>query len=180
MYIWVAIDVDKQLEIQKEIVKNIEEKIGIKQSNASLLPLHISLKISAEVPKHYEAGLRKDITLLFESTNAFVVEVDRIELRNTIVWIKMKESEQLTKLHNELCSLYNDKYGIALHEFDMYFMYHSTLFLDSDESKVQEAFEIVKTIELPTRLTANRFIIGSSPKGKIGTYSVDDIIEHSL
>ena len=179
MYIWAAIDIEQQLVKQKEIVKNIEKEIHFVQSNVSLLPLHVSLKISSKVQDSDEENLRKDIEVLYRNIRPFEIEVDKIEINETIVWIKMKENDNLRHLHDELCTIYL-KYGIELHEFDKCFAYHSTLFLDSDKEKISDAFEQIRDIKLPKILIANRFIIGSSPEGKIGTYSVDKTIEQSL
>lgn len=177
MYIWGAIDVENQLTEQKEKAVLIEKDISFLQSNICSLPLHISLKISSDVPEKYEDYVRKEILELFQSTKPFYVEIDKIELNKSIVWIKMKENEELKKLHNDLCYIFT-KCNVALHEYDSSFIYHSTLFLDSDENKIKEAFERIKSIELPTKLVANKFIIGSSHNGEVGTYKVDSIVEH--
>ena len=176
MFIWAAIDIDNQLFEQKEIIRTVEKTVDFKQSDVSSLPLHVSLKISSEVSKEHEKALRNDIKNLLESTYSFQIEIDKIELNGTIVWIKMKENDELRYLHSELCNIYS-KYRIALHEFDKSFAFHSTLFLDSDTDKISQAFKQMKDISLPKVLLANKFIIGSSPKGKIGTYKVDTIIE---
>ena len=177
MFIWTAIDVEKYLLKEKDIFKKIDDKIGFVESNVLLLLLHISLKISTEISNEKEQDIKKDISYLLKSTLAFEIEIDKIELNNTIVWIKMKKNDNLLKIHNDLCSLFLNKYNIPLHEFDKEFIYHTTLFLDSDKSKIEEAYNLIKSINLPKKISANRFVIGSSITGSIGTYKVDEIIE---
>ncbi len=173
MFIWTAIDVDLDLLNQKEIVKSIEKEIAFKESNVSLLPLHISLKISTEINDEYEFKIRKDLENYFKSLKPFEIEVDKIELNNSIVWIKMKENDYLKEIHERLCLLFNEKYGIEPYEFDMDFIYHATLFLDSDLEKIADAYLKIKNMELPKKIIAKTFIIGSSQSGNIGTYKVD-------
>ena len=49
------------------------------------------------VPKKYEDYVRKEILELFQLTKPFYVEIDKIELNKSIVWIKMKENGELKK-----------------------------------------------------------------------------------
>lgn len=178
MYIWAAIDIDDQLQEQKEAVKRIEKEIGFAQSDISLLPLHISLKISSEVKKEDENNLTEDIKALLRTVRPFAIEVDKTELNGNIIWIRMKENPKLKYLHDALCDIYAG-YGIALHAYDMDFRYHSTLFLDGDEDKIREAFGKIKNMALPEKIIADQFIVGSSPDGKVGSYSVDFRIRYS-
>lgn len=179
MFIWVAIDVDKQLLNQKEEVKKIEKEIGFEESNISLLPLHISLKISSNVSEQIVDKVKKDIDTLFSSTNPFEIDIEGIELHDNIVWIRMIPNEHLTKLHDDLCSIFSEKYNLELQEFDNNFIYHSTLFLDSNRDKINKAYNLIQDLELPSKLVASKFIIGSSQEGKIGSYKVDKIVEKS-
>ncbi len=176
MFIWTAIDVDYDLKEQKEIIKGIEREIDFKESNVSLLPLHISLKISTEIKDIDELIIRNDLENYYKSINSFEIELDKIELNNSIVWIKMKENNYLKEIHENLCLLFNDKYGIEPYEFDKSFIYHTTLFLDSDLEKVNAAYLKIKNMALPKKIIAKSFIIGSSQSGNIGTYKVDNRI----
>ncbi len=177
MHIWAAVEVERELSEQKRVVHEIEGKIGFMESDASLLPLHVSLKIADEIPAEHEEGIRKDIHGLLLLAKPFEIEVDGIELHESIVWIKMKPNRNLIDLHQGLCELLESKYGVAPHPLDNAFIYHATLFLDSDKKKISKAYEMVKDMELPRKLSAKRFVIGSSPTGAIGTYAVDQTIE---
>lgn len=177
MYIWAAINVDNQLQTQKRIVKDIEKDISFNESNVSLLPLHISLKISTEINEEIEDEVRKDIADILRSTPRFNIDVEGVENSGTVVWIKMKENNELKSLHEKLCVLFKEKFNVPLHQFDDGFVFHSTLFLDSDVEKIKKAYMKVKNIALPQTLVAQKFIIGSSKNGEIGTYSVDQEID---
>lgn len=173
MYIWTAIDINKQLLNEKAIVKQIEDETGFEESNVFGLPLHVSLKISAEIKDSEIDSVRKDIIALFMKTPKFKMQIRGIELNDSIVWIRIEPNKYLNQLHESICKLFKDKYNVELHEFDKEFIYHATLFLDSDIKKIKEAYLKIKDIELPKELEASSFIIGSSSSGKIGTYHVD-------
>lgn len=182
MFIWTAIDVDEQLlEIKKE-AKRIETVIGFQDSNITL-PMHISLKISCPIPdEKYDEAVR-NIKMLLETMPSFEIKVNRVELHENIAWIAMESNEYLEMLHSSLDKLFLEKYQIQPHKFDLDFKFHTTLFLDGDEAKVKEAFLMIKDIELPETLTANKFIIGMSPEGKSGTYKVTEekyICKHGI
>ena len=67
----------------------------------------------------------------------------------------------------------SERFGIGLHEYDLDFLFHTTLFMDSDAEKVRRGYEAIKNIPLPSVLRANRFLIGSSPEGKLGTFRTE-------
>lgn len=171
MYIWTAVHVDEQLASIKKEAKQIEKIVGFQESNITL-PMHISLKISCPVPEERYAEVLQDLTAILENAGSFTVKTKGIELHETICWIAMEENASLKRLHDCLDRLFLEKYNVPLHEYDLDFHYHSTLFLDSDRKKVKEAFLMIKDREIPSELSANRFLIGMSPEGKMGTYRV--------
>jgi 2'-5' RNA ligase len=177
MFIWTAINVNDQLLSLKDDVKVIEGMVKYNESNTNL-PLHISLKISSKVDDNIAKKVIKDLKLLLKRTKPFPIKIEGIELHETICWVKIHESRYLNRLHKRICHLFNDKYNIPLHEFDKAFKYHITLFLDHDEAKVKEGFMHIKDSLLPKTLIASSFVIGSSPEGKIGTYTVNKEIKH--
>lgn len=171
MFIWTAIDVDNQLTEVKSQAKQIEEKVHFQESNITL-PLHISVKISCAIPDEKYEEVVKDIKEIVNAVPKFEIAVKRIELHETIAWIAVEENEHLERLHASLVKMFSEKYQVPPHKFDLDFKFHTTLFLDSDEAKVKEAFLMIKDIELPTTLVADKFVIGMSPEGKVGTYRV--------
>ena len=171
MFIWVAIDVDEQLMKIKSEAKRIEKLVNFRGSNITL-PMHISLKISCEILDEKYDDIVFDIKEILKMVHRFEIGVKRIELHETIAWIRMQGNEQLDKLHASLDRMFLEKYQLPPHKFDLDFKFHTTLFLDDDEMKVKEAFLKIKDIELPNTLVAEKFVIGTSPQGKIGTYKV--------
>ena len=175
MQIWAAVDVDKPLRRLKETVTALEKELCFEQSNCSALPLHISLKLPAEVPDSSMDALREDISALFQAADAFETETDGIELHDGLIWIRIRENERLRSLHSSLCTLYRERYGLPLHRFDTgsAFTFHVTLFLDRDMEKLRQAYQRIRSLPIPRVIPADTFIIGSSPEGQPGTWHVD-------
>ena len=65
-----------------------------------------------------------------------------------------------------------EKYNIPLHEYDLDYKFHTTLFMDDDWEKVKQAYRKIRHMKLPARLTAERFVIGVSASGALGTYRI--------
>ena len=171
MYLWTAIDVDEQLAPVREEAKRIEKAVVFQESNITL-PLHISLKISCPVPEERFEEALADLTGILEKAGTFAVRTKGIELHDTICWIGMEENPCLRTLHDRLDRLFLEKYRIPPHKYDLDFQFHATLFLDSDSKKVKEAFLLMKDTAVPKVLKAEKFLIGMSPEGKMGTYRV--------
>jgi hypothetical protein len=70
-----------------------------------------------------------------------------------------------------------DKYGIPLHEYDLDFIFHTTLFMDGDKEKINAAHTLLGDLNLPETLEANTFVIGKSETGENGTYRVYKTVE---
>ena len=171
MYIWIGIDVDKQLQELKEKAKSIETKIGFERSNFTL-PYHISLKISFEIDDCNLGQIVNDISDIYSEIEPFYIDVKEIEHHNTIVWIMMLKNRSLYRLHDRLNNFLLEKYNIPLHEYDTDYKFHTTLFMDDNSNKVSDAYEEIKDCRIPKRLLANKFVIGTSPNGEFGTYKV--------
>ncbi|MBE6947178.1 MAG: 2'-5' RNA ligase family protein [Ruminococcaceae bacterium] len=171
MYIWVGIDVDSQLSEIREKVHSAEEIIDFVHSNLTL-PFHISLKISFFVPEEKVDAVMADILTIYKKTEPFSVEVRQIDWEETIVWISMKRNKQLDALHDVLNEMLLEKYSVPLHPYDIDYQFHTTLFMDDDREKNGKGYEMVKDIPLPDKLQANRFVIGISQSGSLGSFSI--------
>lgn len=176
MYIWTGIDVDSQLTEVKSQVKALEESIGFNNSNFTL-PFHISLKISFEVDDAIYPDVVNTIIEYYKILKPFDIEVSGIEIENVIVWLRMKGSEIINKIHDDLDRILMEKYGVPRHEYDLDYKFHTTFFMDSDEEKISSAYREIKDIKIPSSLYVDSFLIGASETGALGTYKVTHNIE---
>ncbi len=176
MYIWVAIDVEKQVRALCEKAKECARVQGL-SSPTFTLPFHISLKISFAAPEGRFDDIVRDLREFFNSLKPFSVEVKALEKAGPIVWLTMKDSAELTRIHNALDEMLFEKYGIVQHEFDRAFLFHTSVLISDDTAALQKAFDTLRNADIPAVLRAERFIIGSSAEGKAGTYRVNEEIE---
>lgn len=170
MYVWTALYIEDELEEVRDRAIGIGEDLGVK-CPLTILPLHISLKISFEIE---DSRLDECVSVLcdyFSSLGPFSVEVEGYEHSQGVVWIRMKENARLSEIHSRLDEMMMSQFGAKPHEFDLSFIYHATVFFDED-SKLKPAFEKIRTVPLPGKIHARDFLIGTSMTGKPGTYSV--------
>lgn len=175
MYVWIGIDVDSQLAQIKEKARAIEEKIGFENSNFTL-PLHISLKISFPVDSNLFDDVKADIIRVFDESDPFEIYVEGIECHENICWIMMKRNLYLDRIHDRLNTLLLEKYGVPLHEYDMDYKFHTTLFMENNSDKIRDAYSGLYGVCIPKTLMAKKFVIGTSDSGSLGTYRV--VYEH--
>ena len=171
MFVWIGIDVDSQLEKIKKKAQAIEREIGFVNSNFTL-PLHVSLKISFQIEDSLFDSVKADIISIFDEFDSFEIDVRGIEFENNICWIRMERNNSLDGIHDRLNSVMLEKYGIPLHEYDLDYKFHTTLFMDSDCGKVARAYDMLGDVYIPSKLLADKFVIGTSEKGALGTYRV--------
>lgn len=171
MYIWLGIDVDSQLEEIKRKSMVVEKQLRFSNSNFTL-PLHISLKMSFSIDNSVLDEVVADMDDFFNQLKGFTIEIEQLQCLDNICWIKMKQNLLLNDIHDRLNALLKDKYGVPLHEYDCDYLFHTTLFMDSDVEKVTHAYNLVKDVDIPQSLVANRFVIGTSVSGKLGTFSI--------
>ncbi len=171
MYIWVGINVEDQLKEVRRAVDGVFERIDVSNVTCQL-PLHISLKISFEIENSLFENALSDITDIYNAQKSFDIKVKGIEKHENIEWIRMYSNESLEALATALNMMLKEKYGIPLHEYDLDFIFHTTLFMDDDAEKINIAHNLLGNVKLPQTLIANTFVIGTSKTGKNGTYSI--------
>lgn len=171
MFVWVGINVEDQLTDVRRAVDGVFERIEISNVTCQL-PLHISLKISFEIERDMFEAVLSDIVSIYEEQKPFDICVKGIEKHERIEWIIMYSNESLEALATRLNMMLLEKYGVALHEYDLDFIFHTTLFMDDDASKIDEAHRILGDVHLPELITARSFVIGTSETGANGTYRV--------
>ena len=176
-YIWLGLDVDAPLGHIWEPLRTLEEQLDI--ACPLSLPFHISLKMSFPVAESRAEALVEIVEAYFRSQKPFDIEVAGVECHETIVWIRMKENAELSRIHDELNEMLSDRFGVALHEYDRDYLFHTTLCIDEDMTKVQAAYEALKDMTLPATLPVRRFLIGASPDGSLGSYRVIRQVEAS-
>ena len=171
MYVWLGIDVNEQLLELRRRGSILEDKIGCVNS-VYTLPMHISLKISFEVTPYVFPEILSLVEDIYTSVSPFGVEPRGIECEEGIVWLRMNRSEALESLSTRLNGALLDKFGIPLHEYDTDFKFHSTLYIDSDSDRVEQFFREISAAPVPDVLMVKRLVVGTSPEGELGTYSV--------
>lgn len=171
MFVWVGINVEDQLKETREAVDGVFDKIDISNVTCQL-PLHISLKISFEIENSLFESVLSDISAIYDAQKPFEIEIKGIEKHENIEWIRMHSNENIEALATELNSMLREKYGVPYHEYDLDFIFHTTLFMDDDKEKINEAHRLLGSLTLPKTVTARTFVIGNSETGKNGTYKI--------
>ena len=171
MFVWVGINVEEQLKETRMAVDRVFERIDISNVTCQL-PLHISLKISFEIKNELFDSVLNDIIDIYNAQKPFEIKVKGIEKHENIMWIRMYSNEDLEALATSLNVMLRDKYGVPLHEYDLDFIFHTTLFMDDDAEKINAAHNLLGNVCLPETLIANTFVIGKSETGENGTYMV--------
>lgn len=175
MYIWVAVDVSEQTcELRKNAEKYVENKRL--SSPTFTLPFHISLKIAFQVNDNIKDEVIDEISNFFKAIKPFIIEVKNIEKTDNIIWLTMKESEQLNYIHNKLDEILYEKFGVVQHEFDKAFIFHTSILIMDNKEEICTAFDQIKTMAIPQTFSAEKIIIGSSKSGKPSTYCVNEEI----
>jgi len=135
MYIFYGIDVDEQLSEVKNKAKLIDRSIGFVNS-CFTLPLHISLKASFKIDNSIFNNVIEEIISYYLSISQFKIKIHKLEMYDNIIWIRMYRSKELDKIHDDLNKILLDKYNIGLHEYDLDYKYHTTLFMDNNTGEL--------------------------------------------
>ena len=170
MFVWTAIYIESQLEDLRDSVLRISEENGVR-CPLKFLPLHVSLKISFDVPRKRLDECIDAICEYYRTVGPFTMEVEGFELNPGIIWVRMKENQRLAEIHAKLDEIVEKQFGIAPHEFDKAFIYHCTLLTDETE-KLRTVMPLVENLPCPSKLYARSFLIGISEDGLPGTFMV--------
>ena len=86
----------------------------------------------------------------------------------------MRRTKKLNLLHDSINNLLKSQiWHRSCTAYDLDYIFHTTLFMDDNTKEVYAAYDRIKTQNLPDRLTADRFLIGTySKSGELGTYTV--------
>lgn len=176
MWLWIGIDVDKEYLKTKDKIIEVMDKVDFDKSLLTL-PFHISLKMSFLIDDNDYDKITKVIKDILINTKPFTVKVKGREVMPNIIWARYFDNEDLNKIHDELNESLLNEFNIPLHEYDLDYKFHTTLFMDFDCNKVNKASILTDDLILPKSIRVNRFLIGVSPKGELGTYKVIEEID---
>lgn len=171
MYIFLGIDVDEQFSEIKTKSQLIDKSIGF-QNSCFTLPLHISLKASFKIDNSPFDNIIEEVINYYLSIQPFKIDIYKLEMYDNIIWIRMCRNKELDKVHDDLNKILLEKYNIGLHEYDLDYKYHTTLFMDNNSDSIKEAYKLINKVELPQSIIAGKFIIGVSETGELGSYNV--------
>ncbi len=170
MFIWTALYIEDNLEELRDQAIRIGEELGVK-CPLTFLPLHVSLKISFPVDDKRVDECIDVLCAYYSKLGPFSIEIEGYEMQKGIIWLRIRENEKLVEIHNRLDELMLSRFDAKPNSLDREFIYHCTLFIDTDD-KLSAAFQALKGIPLPRKLLAREFLIGASETGLPGTYSV--------
>jgi 2'-5' RNA ligase len=179
MYIWFGIDVNEQLLPLREAIARAEEIVPPDHSGLTL-PLHISLKISFYAPAHQVEAIKARVLDYYKGLTPFLVETASIQKEDGIIWLRYQPHATLERVQSTLNQFLLEEFGIPLHPYDLDFKFHTTLYMDSNPEKLDKASELLLSQPYPAHVLANRFCIGVSDDGSLGTYSVVETVTHEL
>ena len=171
MYIWTGIYMEDQLPGLKQKRDDVARLFAAPRPEHAL-PLHVSLKISFPVPDGEAAAVIGAIGDCLRGTSPFSLPVRGVEREEGIVWVRMGECPPLAALQTRLNDLLAERFAVPRHPYDLDFKFHATLFMDEDREKTAKAFALLKDAPLPSSLVARRFVVGTSPTGKPGSYAI--------
>jgi 2'-5' RNA ligase len=171
MFLWCAIDLDEQMKAIKEEVRRVSEELGV-NNIALLLPFHVSLRISFEIPDEREEEVKAAMKEYFSTLRRFRFEPLCMERSSNVVWIRMKDNPKLSRIHEGLCSMLQERFSVPLAEFDKVFIFHSTLAWTEDEEDAQRIFQRLGDIRIPSSFKAKNFVVGRAFTGKPGDFKV--------
>lgn len=176
MFIWTAIDIDDQMKDFRQQIKAVAEEYGL--SLVSLkYPQHILLRIFFEVSEENFNQALEDIRRYLRTIKPFEVRTQEFERKRTFAFIHIEEIKELTEMHDYLCSFMHAKYGVKLHPFDEFFIYHTNVLIDEDYALLKKAFPKMETIPYPETLKVNKFVVGCSNTGEIDSFTIIDKID---
>lgn len=167
MYLWAACKLPEAFEQEiRTVCLGLNREVGL-DTVAFELPQHISLKISFQTED--PEAVADFLAGYLAKQKPFSVRISRAEQNGTILWLPAEENDTLRQLHAQLDALLEDRFGIPQHPFDKCFLFHSTLFMDSDEEKIRIMKGLLADYPMARELTVDTFLLGASETGKPGT-----------
>lgn len=174
MFIWLGLETEESLKYLNDKVSKIEDKYEFKTRN-SIFPFHISLKMSFDVSDSIYLKVINDLKEVLKRHKSTTVIVKGIERNENIVWIRYLNNDSLDNMHKDICEYLKNEYGITLHEYDLDFIFHTTLFMDDDKDKITGAYELIKDEALPSEIKLSRVLFGVTKDMSLGLKIIDSL-----
>ena len=170
MYIWAGckLPADFEADIRSRCLE-LNQLVGL-DTVAFLLPQHVSLKISFQSEIYDE--ILDYLEDFLSKQSPFSLRIQNPEQAGSILWMPVEENLRLRQLHEQLDAQLEQHFGIPQHRFDKYFLFHSTLFMDSDTDKIAQMCRLLTESPTAQKLQVDTFLLGLSETGKPGTYRV--------
>lgn len=83
----------------------------------------------------------------------------------------------MRSIHNKLDEVLLHNLNIYPTELDKCFKFHSTLYLDQNEDKLTDMFNLLKEEEFNENLIINSYAIAISEDGRPGTFKIVEILK---
>lgn len=164
MYIWSGILIENELKTLKNRVIALENELDI--PTLFDFPMHISAKISFEVPNEEYPKAVDYLEGVYSELSEFSVPISGIEFLDAIVWVRAAACDPLKSLSNKLNVELYEKFGVPVHEYDRDHKYHSTLCMGNSLEKTAAFYERIKDEKLPKSVAASYALIAVSESGK--------------
>lgn len=164
MFLWVGLLLDENY---GNNIKNKCQKLNkslLLDEKAFELPTHISLKISFQINENQKEEIINEILFVVRKYLPIKVTSSHIERNNNIIWSLFEYNQILNDIHNELDERLLH-FNVSKHMFDENFIFHSTLFMDDCNEKINSMYELIKNMDIKSSNTIDTIIIGSSDDG---------------
>ncbi len=136
MFLWLGLKLPDEFENRiRQVVLEKNKKFGFSDTSFDL-PKHISVKISFESADYQEMmeDIEKNVLVEYEP---FSVKTTGIEVNPGIIWIRFENGETITRLHTDILDYLERFHDIKPHEYDLDFIYHTTLIHD-EQADIKE------------------------------------------
>ena len=150
---------------QKPIESQVDDKIKeLSQQVESLKNICLNIIKSLGLS---EEGIAHGTVRVVKNENDQDMRGDRAELQAELSLLAKQKMEL-----EEKNKVLNEEYNIPYHEYDLEFIFHTTIFMNDDKSLIKKGYDILKDEELPEEIFVNKCLIGTSEDGLSCTFKV--------
>lgn len=155
---WIGVLLPKDFSLlARDKIKNLNSQVGLNEEMLNF-PMHISLKKMFEFDDYLLVC--DELEKYFNTIEPFEVETDKVDNFENILWISFKKNEYLEKIHKDIDDILL-KNNIPITEIDSNFVFHTTLFLDTDLNKILKMKSLLKKDFRNIKLQLSHFAFAS-------------------